>query len=209
MVVLSDCGNISDASAGRDSPPTQTHQETQLAYALALQQRNGCRLGEILTGEGMVGYYDLYRAVATQSRLPFIDLIKEPPEREWLDPAQANMYLKLQMIPWKCSHNQLIMAVCDPVADIPTCFGTHPRRVITSPLDIQRTVENRFGHELEQVSRLSLWQRHPEASARITIVRHPVRPAWPLGIFFHTLSAAKRSFDARLLPYRLYRHDAV
>lgn len=40
-----------------------------LAHALDIQQRSGGRLGDILIGEGMTGYLDLYQAVAEASAL--------------------------------------------------------------------------------------------------------------------------------------------
>ena len=48
-------------------------------------------------------------------------------------------------------------------------FGKRTTLVMTSPLDIRKTIERFFGAQLEEKSRLSLWNAAPHASARITM----------------------------------------
>lgn len=158
--------------------------ETQLAHALSLQQRNGSRLGDILIGASMVGYDTLYRALAEHHALPCANLLKEPPDTALLRKEDADSYLRLQLIPWKKTSGQTVIAVCDPTDDVKAWikqrFGEHTQCVITSPFDIQRTVARVFGDELETSSRLSLWHNLPLYSARITMLPHHRRALYAL-----------------------------
>lgn len=146
----------------------------QLARALDIQQRSGSRLGDILISEGMIGYFTLYNAVAESHKLPFADLIKDPPADGLPDEADKDMYLLLRLIPWRHEGDTLCIAVSEATLDVMAWirarYGLDTRLVITSPFDIRRTVEQRFGHNLEEESRLSLWQKLPHASARSTML---------------------------------------
>ena len=68
----------------------------------------------------------------------------------------------------------MILAVCDPTPEVMAWikqrFGSHTGLVITSPFDIRRTVERLFGTAMETSSRLSLWQKVPQSSARVMMV---------------------------------------
>lgn len=145
----------------------------RLEQLLALQKKNGSRLGDIAVGEGDTDYRTLYQAVADQHGLPFVDLLAEPPQAGLLVPNGAETYLRLRAIPWKREDGAVIVATAglsDPVmAWMEKTFGADVRPVITSPLDIRRAVERMFGESLEKKSCLLLWQRHPETSARAVL----------------------------------------
>ena len=145
----------------------------RLIRALEIQQRTGGRLGDILVGENMIGYYDLYHTIAECLNLPFIDLLKEPPTVNLLNAEDSEQYLQHRFIPWRRNGLTLIIAICD-VSDtvldaIRASYGNNTQLVITSPLDIRRTIEKYFGKILENDSCLSLWKHLPEISARETL----------------------------------------
>ncbi len=154
----------------------------QLTQALLQQEKTGSRLGDILIAEGFVGYRALYRALAKSKRLPFVDLLAAPPDYDLLSAADAETYLRLGALPWRRMENGRVqVAVCN-ISDqtLRWVRGQHGDDVdlaITSPFDIRRTVETCFGAILEQKSRFSLWDRNPEASARITLP-HRNRPSF-------------------------------
>jgi len=177
--------------------------ETQLTHALMLHQRNGSRLGDIVIGTGMIGYYELYRAVAEHYNLPFIDLLKQPPETRLLLREEAEDYLRLQLIPWQTLDGNPVIALCDPTDDavawIKRRFGSEASLAITSPYDVRRTVEKLFGDDLETSSRLSLWQRLPLYSARITLLPRHKRFLYPLLAAAILLTAAKPLYAALVL----------
>jgi len=146
----------------------------QLMHALQLQQASGSRLGDILIAEGMLGYFELYRAVAESCDLPFVNLLEEPPSPELTDARDADMYLLLRLIPWRRNGEHICIAVSevtfDAMAWIRQRFGVNTTLVITSPFDIRRTVERLFARNMEEESRLALWQKLPQQSARTTMI---------------------------------------
>jgi glycosyltransferase XagB len=147
--------------------------DAQLSRALALQTRSHCRLGDILIGQGMISYLALYQAVAAHFGLPFVDLLKEPPEPHLLNQAQAETYLELRALPWRRQNGKITVATCDLSKEVIVWakqqFGPDVQFAITSPVDIRRTVEHHFSGMLEISSRLSLWQKRPQSSARTTL----------------------------------------
>jgi glycosyltransferase XagB len=146
--------------------------EKQLERALKLQKRQGSRLGDILIGEGMIGYHTLYQSVADHYGLPFVNLLKEPPESGLLDEKNAETYLRLRIIPWRQHEGKTTLAICDMSDEVTAwaqSFGPNIEFVFTSPFDIRRSVERHFSGTLEASSRLSLWQKRPQLSARSTV----------------------------------------
>lgn len=165
--------------------------ETQLAHALTLQQRSGSRLGDILIGQGVLDYYTLYNAIADYYGLPFVDLLKDPPDAQLLHQADADHYLRLQAIPWR-GGDKIRIAICDPspaTAEwLHARFGKNVTLLITSPLDIRRTVESAFGDAMENASRLSLWEQRPHSSARV--MAFPRQQYVLYGLLFSLLALA-------------------
>jgi cellulose synthase/poly-beta-1,6-N-acetylglucosamine synthase-like glycosyltransferase len=145
----------------------------QIESALAMQKYSGNRLGDILIGQGVLGYYALYHALSEYYRLPFADLLKDPPDLALLDEQKALYYLTLRAMPWRRDGDCLIVALCDMDETVMRWakkqYGEHIRFAITSPLDIRRSVELYFGLALESDSRLSLWRKLPHMSARRTL----------------------------------------
>jgi glycosyltransferase XagB len=147
--------------------------DEQLCYALALQKQNGDRLGDILVSTGMIGYYDLYKSIATHYRLAFVNLIEQAPDSSLLKSEHIEDYVRLNMLPWRRDVQSVCIATCDPNPEVRAWakrhFGDNCHFAITSPFDIRKSVEARFGKLLEDKSRLSLWNKAPDASARITV----------------------------------------
>jgi glycosyltransferase XagB len=163
-----------------------------LAKALDIQQRSGSRLGDILIGEGLLGYFDLYHAVAESNGLPFIDLLKEPPDPGLPDSADSDMYLLLRLMPWRREDENILIAVCEVTPEVLVWvrerYGQNFTLVITSPFDINRTVESLFSTKLEKQSRLTLWQHSPSASARTTLI--PQQKKWSAALLLAGMAAA-------------------
>ncbi len=145
----------------------------QLDEALGLQARTGSRLGDILISEGMVRYDALYQCVAESSNLPFVNLLKMPPHAHLPLLEDCEEYLRFRLMPWREEGDTLYIAVCEvtfgAVLWMRQRYGVNTRMVITSPFDIDRTVMQFFGTELEEDSRMRLWLATPHASARETL----------------------------------------
>ncbi len=149
--------------------------QAQLEQALTIQKRNGSRLGDILVADGTINYYGLYQAVAKHHELPFIDLLKEPPQEHLLvNGMSPETMLEKRILPWRRTKDGTITVAVTEYDDEITSwckkqFGEQTQFVITSPFDIRRTIENTFGDTIEKASRLTLWKKFPQSSARITM----------------------------------------
>ena len=169
--------------------------DTQLSQALAIQRKNGSRLGDILIANGAIGYYDLYQAVARHHGLPFVNLLSERPNTHLLaNGIPPETLLARQVMPWKRDKaGNIIVAVTecndDTVAWCRKQFGADVTFAITSPFDIRRTVEQEFGDKLETASRLTLWQRFPHISARITLLARQKQFAYGITLVALALTA--------------------
>ncbi len=148
--------------------------DEQLEEALLRQKRSGARLGDVLLGEGMIGYYALYHAVAEHYQLPFINLLEETIDTGLLSPEHIEDYLQYLAVPIRSENKVITLVICDPapptIAWINKQYGSQYTLVITSPIDIRRTIQGHFSVLLDQNSRLTLWDTQPEASARVTII---------------------------------------
>jgi glycosyltransferase XagB len=148
--------------------------QAELDTALTLQQKTGSRLGEVVIGEGTMNYRTLYEALAESCNLPFVDLAHSPPDPALLSPHHIGTYLQLRLIPWRKDGGAVTAAICEPTDEtlewIKKNLGENTKLVITSPLDIRRAVERAFGEQLDKRSRLWLWSKKPQASARKTLL---------------------------------------
>ena len=120
----------------------------------------------------------LHRALAEQHGLTYVNLDELPPDNLLLHQTLSpELCLARGLIPWRRNPSGgIIFAITDPSeATRNWCrrqFGSLSSWVMTSPVDIRRTLQRECGHQLQQASILSLWQRYPSLSARTT--------AWPV-----------------------------
>ncbi len=144
--------------------------EDQLAQALLLQQSWGSRLGDIVLAKGWVRAYDLYRTLADHYRLPFVDLVREPPDRSLQDEADIEHYTELLYLPWKREGGRIWVAVADPgeemLRKVRERYGEQVTFVMTSKFDIIWNVQRNNNAYLSQKSVYDLARLHPEQSAR-------------------------------------------
>ncbi len=144
--------------------------QEQLAHALVIQKRNHSRLGDILIAQGIITYLQLYNALAKHYGLEFIDLLQNLPDESLLTIHEIENYTKFRVIPWKKVDAKIIVAVAEYSDEskkwVLDTFGDNSEIVLTSPLDIRRTIERVFGKFLEEESRFCLWKKNPKESAR-------------------------------------------
>lgn len=147
--------------------------QSQFVDAIKQKQRTGSRLGDVLVADGILSYKTLYEALADHYQLPFSNLLQTPPMASLCNINDVDLYLKLGFIPCKHSGNLTILACCDISEALMrwarSRYGNDFALTLTSPLDIRRSIEQIFGHNLEETSRLKLWLASPEQSARSTI----------------------------------------
>jgi len=165
--------------------------QDQLDGALVHQSNSGGRLGEVLIAQGVLSYLALYRALAEQQSLPFVNLLTDPPDEFLLKEDMIEHYLRLQILPWRrAAGGRLLVALCNDSAALREWAFAQYGDVdflMTSPLDIRRAVETRFTGELEAHSRNYLWQKLPFASARATFMPSQVAL---INVFIIGLAAA-------------------
>ena len=147
--------------------------QEQLDLALSVCQRSGTRLGDVLVAEGIIGFPVVYQAIALHHHLPYVDLMRTPPEPELLEESDMELYLEMSTVPWKRIGVSVWLATSELRDEMVQWalkkYGDSIHFVITSPLDIRRTMEARFSGLLDEKSRLALFHANPEQSARTTL----------------------------------------
>jgi glycosyltransferase XagB len=145
----------------------------QLSEALANQSRWGSRLGDIVLAMGWVKPLALYRALASQLRLEFVNLMHQPPDDTLFDPAHYQDYAKHLYVPWRRRHGKLWVATADPDSrELAAAWaGQDVGLVVTSKFDViwevQRVARSTFSEDA--VYHLATFD--PAHSARIVVTR--------------------------------------
>jgi type IV pilus assembly protein PilB len=88
--------------------------EEQLRAALAVQEQRTILLGEALMEQGAVDELTLFRALAKQGRLPFVDLAERTPPARLTELIDGKTAWELKAMPVAEKDDQLVMAVADP-----------------------------------------------------------------------------------------------
>ncbi len=137
--------------------------EDQLCHVINLQKRSHIRLGDILIAEGILTYLELYNAIAEHYGFEFVNLFERPPTEKLLSIYDIEDYIYFRAIPWRKDGNKTIIATAEYSEAtkqwIKDNFGDDTEIVITSPLDIRKTIERIFGSFLEEESKLRLWKK--------------------------------------------------
>lgn len=144
--------------------------QARLDEALALQARWGTRLGDILLAKGWVRACDFYRTLSVQFKLPFVDLLKSPPDESLFAMEELDQYAQSLYLPWKQENGKLLIAVADPsetmLAQLEDRYGKSVQFVITSKFDIIWSVQRVANARLTDKSVLELARLRPDQSAR-------------------------------------------
>ena len=142
----------------------------QLERLLAIGRNTRTRLGDILVGEGMISFPDLYQQLAQAHGLPFINLLKTPIDTALLDAVMAEDYVRMRTMPCRMENGRLLLATaeyCDTtLAWARMHYGENIAFAITSPVDIHRIVQKIFATTLSHKSVMGLYESNPDASAR-------------------------------------------
>jgi len=86
----------------------------QLEAALSEQQREGGRIGRHLILSGSVSRMDLYRCLADQCGLPFVNLLTEPPDSALLLDLDPRRCIEFNWIPYRREGDTLVIATAEP-----------------------------------------------------------------------------------------------
>lgn len=148
----------------------------QLQAALAEQRASGARLGQVLLGRGWVRALDFYSALAEHLGLPFVNLLKAPPDPALFDPARMDEYAESLYLPWQRRGDSLWIVTAEPsdplLETLRQRYGSGVRFAVTSRFDILWTIQRLGKPHLVHRATLELWERAPELSARVIL-------SWP------------------------------
>ena len=142
----------------------------QLDEAVALAERWNVRLGDTLLSRNWMDPRLYYETYAQNFDLPFVDLIREPPDRELLNAADADLYASRLTMPWRRREGRLLIATAEPGPETVLLargrWGSDIEFVVVSKFDIVFAVQAAFAETLSKRAVFELADLDPQMSAR-------------------------------------------
>ena len=142
----------------------------QLDEAVALAERWNVRLGDTLLSRNWMDPRLYYETYAQNFDLPFVDLIREPPDRELLSAADADLYASRLTMPWRRREGRLLIATAEPGPETVLFargrWGSDIEFVVVSKFDIVFAVQAAFAETLSKRAVFELADLDPQMSAR-------------------------------------------
>jgi glycosyltransferase XagB len=149
-----------------------------LHQALAVQGETGEPLGRILIALGLVRRSDLHQALSSLWKLPFVDLLKEPPDRWLAGQFQLEVMVREQFVPLRRVNGRGVeVAVARrPDASLEALLRERLGPValtfrVTTDWDIDQVLRAQFRQELLSGATYGLCFRSPEESAYTVLTR--------------------------------------
>ena len=145
----------------------------QLDEAVALAERWKVRLGDALLSRNWVDPRRYYETYAQQFDLPFVDLIRDPPDSVLLQAADAEVYALRQTMPWRRRDGRLLVATAEPGPETVLFargrWGAEIEFVVVSKFDIVFAVQTAFADALSHRAVFELAEFDPNMSARTVL----------------------------------------
>lgn len=142
----------------------------QLDEATALAERWNIRLGDTLLSRNWMDPRAYYEAYAQNFDLPFVDLIRQPPERALLSAADTDLYTAKLTLPWRHVDGRLFVATAEPgpntVLFARARWGANIEFVVATKFDIIYAVQTAFADTLSHRAVFELAELDPQMSAR-------------------------------------------
>src|ERR1700726_3455355 len=82
--------------------------------AVELAETWNVRLGDALLSRNWIDPRLYYQTYAQQFDLPFVDLIREPPDRALLRASETDLYVGWLTMPWKRGDGRMLIATAEP-----------------------------------------------------------------------------------------------
>jgi len=146
---------------------------SQLDEAVELAERWNVRLGDALLSRNWIDPRLYYETFAQHFDLPFVDLMREPPDRELLVASDAEVYATRLIMPWRHSDGRLFIATAEPgpetVLFARNRWGTAIDFVVASKFDIVVAVQTAFADALSRRAVFELAEFDPQMSARTVL----------------------------------------
>jgi cellulose synthase/poly-beta-1,6-N-acetylglucosamine synthase-like glycosyltransferase len=142
----------------------------QLDEAADLAEKWNVRLGDALLSRNWIDPRRYYETYAQNFDLPFVDLIKEPPDRALLRASEADIYANRLTMPWRRSEGRLVIATAEPgpetVLFARQRWGAAVEFVVVTKFDIVIAVQSAFADALSRRAVFDLAELDPQMSAR-------------------------------------------
>jgi cellulose synthase/poly-beta-1,6-N-acetylglucosamine synthase-like glycosyltransferase len=142
----------------------------QLDEAADLAQRWNVRLGDALLSRNWMEPRRYYETYAQHFDLPFVDLIRDPPDRKLLRAGETDIYTSRLTMPWRRGDDRLFIATAEPGPETVLFsrgrWGADIEFIVVSKFDIIYTVQTAFAKALSRRAVFELAELDPEMSAR-------------------------------------------
>jgi glycosyltransferase XagB len=142
----------------------------QLDEAVALAEQWNVRLGDALLSRNWIDPRRYYETYAQNFDLPFVDLIREPPERSLLQAADTDVYASRLTMPWRRGEGRLFIATAEPGPETllfaRNRWGADIEFVVVSKFDIVFAIQTAFADSLSRRAVFELAELDPQMSAR-------------------------------------------
>jgi len=142
----------------------------QLDEAVALAEAWQVSLGNAILSRNWAEPAVYYQAVAYHYQLPFVDLIRDPPDLNLLLEGEADIYARKLTIPWRSGDGRLLIATAEPGPDIVLYarerWGANVAFVVATKFDIIWAVQAAFDDALSARAVYELAELSPELSAQ-------------------------------------------
>jgi glycosyltransferase XagB len=142
----------------------------QLDEVVELAERWNVRLGDALLSRNWIEPRNYYETYAQNFDLPFVDLIRDPPDRDVLNEADADLYANRLTMPWRRNENRLVIATAEPGPETVLFargrWGNAIEFVVVSKFDVVFTLQTVFGDHLSRRAVFELAELDPHMSAR-------------------------------------------
>jgi cellulose synthase/poly-beta-1,6-N-acetylglucosamine synthase-like glycosyltransferase len=154
----------------------------RLDEAVALAERWNVRLGDALLSRNWMDPRRYYETYAQNFDLPFVDLIREPPDRELLQAADADLYTQRLTLPWRRRDDRLLIATAEPGPETVLFargrWGAEIEFVVVSKFDIVLVVQTAFADALSKRAVFELAEFDPQMSARTVLTTGQMMTAY-------------------------------
>ncbi len=147
----------------------------QRDWAMRARERAGTTLTVVLISSGLVKRLELFQVLAELSHVPFIDLVKTPPDPGVLTGLDEAQLIREGWIPVReLGNGRLLVAVAHVprpglVASIERTTGRAAELNITTDWDILRALQSAMREQILDQAALGLWRRSARQSARVNL----------------------------------------
>ncbi len=142
----------------------------QLDEAIELSEKWNVRLGDALLSRNWIEPRRYFETYAQNFDLPFVDLIRDPPDRALLRAEEADIYANRLTMPWRRNEGRLLIATAEPgpetVLYARRRWGADIEFVVASKFDIVFAVQTAFAEALSRRAVFELAELDPKMSAR-------------------------------------------